>query len=451
MNKKRGSFSGRIGFVLAAAGSAVGLGNLWRFPYLAARYGGGTFLVIYLILVVTFGYSLMTAEITLGRRTRLSAVGAYGKVDRRFQFVGLLTCLVPIIIVPYYCVLGGWILKYLGVFVTSGAQTAAADTYFSTFIASPIQPYILTVVYLTITAVIVSFGVKRGVEAASRFMMPLLVVLSIAISIYSMTRPGAWEGVKYYLTPHFSDVSLNTLLGALGQMFFSMSLAMGIMITYGSYMMDDTDIEKSVSQIECFDTGIAFLAGLMIIPSVFAFSGGDEAALNAGPGLMFVTMPKVFASMNFGTVIGIAFFVLVFFAALTSSISLYETVVSIFCDKFHITRIQSCIVTYVICLVLGVFSALGYGTLSGIAPLGLNFLDFFDFVSNSILMPVVALLTCLWLGWFAGLDVVADEVKKTSTFRREKMFRVMIRWIAPIFLIAILISSVLSTLGIISL
>ena len=327
MSKKRSSFSSRIGFVLAAAGSAVGLGNLWRFPYLAAKYGGGTFLVIYLILVLTFGYSLMTAEITLGRKTRLSAVGAYGKIDKRFNFIGLLSCLVPIIIIPYYCVIGGWILKYLGVFVTDGAKTTAADSYFTDFITSPLQPYVLMVIFLTITAVIVSFGVKRGVENASRIMMPLLIALSIAISIYSMTRPGAWEGVKYYLTPHFSDVSLNTLLGALGQMFFSMSLAMGIMITYGSYMMDDTDIEKSVSQIEIFDTGIAFLAGLMIVPSVFAFSGGDEEALNAGSGLMFVTMPKVFASMGFGTVIGIAFFVLVFFAALTSSISLYETVV----------------------------------------------------------------------------------------------------------------------------
>ena len=231
MSKKRSSFSSRIGFVLAAAGSAVGLGNLWRFPYLAAKYGGGTFLVIYLILVLTFGYSLMTAEITLGRKTRLSAVGAYGKIDKRFNFIGLLSCLVPIIIIPYYCVIGGWILKYLGVFVTDGAKTTAADSYFTDFITSPLQPYVLMVIFLTITAVIVSFGVKRGVENASRIMMPLLIALSIAISIYSMTRPGAWEGVKYYLTPHFSDVSLNTLLGALGQMFFSMSLAMGIMIT----------------------------------------------------------------------------------------------------------------------------------------------------------------------------------------------------------------------------
>lgn len=449
MNKKRGSFSSRLGFVLAAAGSAVGLGNLWRFPYLAAKYGGGTFLVIYLILAVTFGYTLMTAEITLGRKTRLSAVGAYGKLDKRFNFIGLLTCLVPIIIVPYYCVIGGWILKYLCVFITSGVSTPAQSTYFSDFIASPIQPVILMVIFLTITAIVVSFGVKQGVEAASRIMMPVLIILSLFIAIYAMTRPGAWEGVLYYLTPHFSDLSVNTLLGALGQLFYSMSLAMGIMITYGSYMMDDTDIEKSVAQIEIFDTGIAFLAGLMIIPSVFAFSGGDQDALNAGAGLMFVTMPQVFASMNLGTIIGAVFFLLVLFAALTSSISLFETVTSIYCDKFHISRSKSCLIVYGITLGLGLLSALGYGVLSGVAPLGMSFLDFFDFISNSVLMPIVALLTCIFLGWVVDIKIITDEVKKNSRFGREKLFRVMLRWIAPIFVIAILVSSILSALGII--
>ncbi|HBI64071.1 MAG TPA: sodium-dependent transporter [Clostridiales bacterium] len=450
MNKKRGSFSSRLGFVLAAAGSAVGLGNLWRFPYLAAKYGGGTFLVIYLILAVTFGYTLMTAEITLGRKTRLSAVGAYGKLDKRFNFIGLLTCLVPIIIVPYYGVVGGWILKYFGVFILEGAETAAADDYFTNFITNPWQPFVLMLVFLTITAVIVSFGVKQGVENASRFMMPVLVVLSVVIAVYSCTRSGAWEGVKYYITPHLSDVSVNTLLGALGQLFYSMSLAMGIMITYGSYMMDDNDIENSVKQIEIFDTGIAFLAGLMIIPAVFAFSGGDSGALNAGAGLMFVTMPKVFASMSFGSLIGAVFFLLVIFAALTSNISLFETVVSILCDEFHISRKLSCVITYIICVVLGLLSALGYGVLSGIAPLGMSFLDFFDFISNSVLMPIVAVLTCIFLGWVVDTNIITDEVKKNSTFGREGMFRIMLKWIAPIFLVAILVSSVLNALGIIS-
>lgn len=448
--KKRSSFSGRVGFVLAAAGSAVGLGNLWRFPYLAAKYGGGTFLLIYVILAVTFGYSLMTAEITLGRKTRLSAIGAYGALNKKFNFLGLLSCLIPIIIIPYYAVIGGWILKYLGAFIVQGPSVPAADGYFTDFITHPWQPLALQIVFVTITAVIVSFGVKKGVEMASRIMMPLLVILTVAISIFIITRPGAWEGVLYYLTPHFSDVSANTLLSALGQMFYSMSLAMGIMITYGSYMKDEDDIEQCVSHIEIFDTGIAFLAGLMIIPAVFVFSGGDPNALNAGAGLMFVTLPKIFADMAFGTILSIVFFILVLFAALTSCISLYETVVSIFCDQFHISRNKSCVITFLLCISLGALSALGYGTLSMFAPLGMSFLDFFDFISNSVLMPIVALLTCIVLGWIVGLDVIVDEVKKNSKFKREKMFRVMMRWIVPIFLILILISSVLSALGIIS-
>ena len=450
MNKTRGSFSNRLGFVLAAAGSAVGLGNIWRFPYLAAKYGGGTFLLLYLILVVTFGYSLMTAEITLGRKTRLSAVGAFGALDKRFNFVGLLACVVPIIIIPYYCVVGGWIFKYFSVFITQGAQVAATDDYFNSFITQPWQPFLLMFLFITVTAIIVSRGIKTGIETASKFMMPVLILLSIVIAIYCCTRPGAWEGVKFYITPHLEDFSINTLLGAMSQMFYSMSLAMGIMITYGSYMKSDNDIEKSVSQIEYFDTGIAFLAGLMIVPSVFTFSNGDPAALNAGPGLMFVTMPKVFASMKFGSVIGAAFFALVIFAALTSSISLYETVVSIYCDKFHVSRKTSCLIVYVSTVALGALSALGFGVLSNITPLGMTFFDFFDFISNSVLMPIVALLTCIVLGWILDINILTNEVKANSAFKREKLFRIMIRWIAPIFLIIILISSILSTLGIIT-
>ena len=450
MKEKGSSFSGSIGFVLAAAGSAVGVGNIWRFPYLCAKDGGGLFLLVYLVLVLTFGFVLLTTDVALGRKTKKNALRAFESLDPKWKFLGHLTFMVPALIMTYYSVIGGWIVKYMAVFIKDGAAVAATDNYFTNFITNPWQPFFFLVVFITITAVIVSMGVKGGIEKASTLMMPLLIVLSIIIALYSVTRPGAWEGVKYYFTPHLSDVSPNTLLGAMGQMFYSMSLAMGIMVTYGSYMPDGEDIEKSVGQIELFDTGVALLAGLMIIPAVFAFSGGDSEALNAGPGLMFVTMPKVFASMQLGTLIGITFFVLVFFAALTSCISLYETVVSILGDRFHMNRRNACIVTYIICIVLGLLSAMGYGTLSGIQPLGMAFLDFFDFISNSVLMPIVALLSCLFLGWVVGIDYIAKEVKKNSSFRREPMFRVMIRWIAPIFLVAILVSSVLSALGIIS-
>ena len=447
--KERSSFSNKLGFVLAAAGSAVGLGNIWRFPYLAAQYGGGTFLLIYLILAVTFGFSLMAAEIALGRKTGLSAIGAFKTLDSRFGFLGILASVVPIIIFPYYSVIGGWVIKYFATFITGGAAVAASDTYFTDFISGTSEPLGWFFLFIGITAFIVLCGVEKGIEKVSKFMMPILVVLTIIISIYSMTLDGAMEGLVYYIKPHMSDVSAKTILAAMGQLFYSMSLAMGIMVTYGSYMKKENNLESSVRQIEIFDTGIAFLAGLMIIPAVFAFSGGDRSALSAGPGLMFITLPKVFASMKFGTVIGTIFFVLVFFAALTSAISLMETIVSIFCDKFHWSRKVACIFVTVLSLLMGIPSSLGFGPLSFISWMGMSVLDIMDFISNSILMPIVALFTCIFVGFIIKPKAIADEVKATDgTFKGEKLFTVMIKWIAPIFLIMILISSVASALGI---
>lgn len=442
-------FSGKLGFVLAAAGSAVGLGNIWRFPYLAARYGGGIFLLVYLILVVSLGFSLMIAEVAIGRKTKLSAIGAFRKLSEKWKFLGYLASVVPIIIFPYYCVIGGWVVKYLLVYATGGGMEAAGDTYFNDYIAKPAEPILWLAVYIGLTAVIVFFGVQKGIEKASRIMMPALVVLTLGVAAYSVTRPGALEGVAYYLIPDFSRFSVNTVLGAMGQMFYSMSLAMGIMVTYGSYMKREDDLEKSVSQIEIFDTGIAFLAGLMVIPAVFAFSGGDEAALNQGAGLMFVTLPKVFADAGtLGLVFGGLFFLLVLFAALTSSVSLMETVVSIFQDTFHWSRKFTCTLVMLGCLVLALPSSLGYGLLDWIAPLGFSLLDFFDFISNSVLMPIVALLTCLFVGWVVKPKLVVDEVKRSSRFPREKLFVVVIRYVAPICILLVLISSVLDKLGV---
>lgn len=442
-------FSGKLGFVLAAAGSAVGLGNIWRFPYLAARYGGGIFLLVYLILVVSLGFSLMIAEVAIGRKTKLSAIGAFRKLSEKWKFLGYLASVVPIIIFPYYCVIGGWVVKYLLVYATGGGMEAAGDTYFNDYIAQPAEPILWLAVYIGLTAVIVFFGVQKGIEKASRIMMPALVVLTLGVAAYSVTRPGALEGVAYYLIPDFSRFSVNTVLGAMGQMFYSMSLAMGIMVTYGSYMKREDDLEKSVSQIEIFDTGIAFLAGLMVIPAVFAFSGGDEAALNQGAGLMFVTLPKVFADAGaLGLVFGGLFFLLVLFAALTSSVSLMETVVSIFQDTFHWSRKFTCTLVMLGCLVLALPSSLGYGLLDWIAPLGFSLLDFFDFISNSVLMPIVALLTCLFVGWVVKPKLVVDEVKRSSRFPREKLFVVVIRYVAPICILLVLISSVLDKLGV---
>lgn len=450
--QKRSSFSGKLGFVLAAAGSAVGLGNIWRFPYLVAKYGGGTFLFIYLILAVTFGFTLMTAEIAIGRKTGLSAIGAFTALDKRFKFLGILASAVPIIIFPYYSVIGGWVVKYFFVFVTGSGHAAAGDSYFTDFIGGTFEPIGWFFLFIAVTAVIVGFGVEQGIEKVSKFMMPILVLLTLFVALYGLTIDGAMDGLSYYLKPHMADVSAKTILAAMGQLFYSMSLAMGIMITYGSYMKKENHLESSVRQIEIFDTGVAFLAGLMIIPAVFAFSGGDKSALQAGPGLMFITLPKVFSNMKFGNVVGTVFFLLVFFAALTSAISLMETIVSILRDKLGWTRKGTCVFVTILALAMGVPSSLGFGPLSFISWMGMSVLDIMDFISNSVLMPIVAFFTCIFIGFVIKPSAIADEVKVTDgTFKGEKLFTIMIKWIAPIFLVLILLSSVASALGIFTL
>ncbi len=444
--RQRSNFSSKIGFVLAAAGSAVGLGNIWRFPYLAAQYGGGTFLLVYVILAVTFGFALMTAEIAIGRKTGLSAIEAFRKLDRRFAFLGILAAAVPTLIFPYYSVIGGWVTKYFAVYLSGDTEAAAGDTYFSAFTSSVFEPLGWFFLFVAVTAVIVLCGVQKGIEKVSKFMMPVLIILTVAISIYVVTLEGAMEGVIYYLKPNFKDLSVKTLLAASGQMFYSMSLAMGIMVTYGSYMKKDNHIENSVHQIEIFDTGIAVLAGLMVIPAVFVFSGPEN--LSAGPGLMFITLPKVFHDMPMGTVIGALFFLLVLLAALTSSISLMETIVSIVCDKTGLERKPACIAVTVFSLILGVPSSLGFGVLSWLTPLGKDILSFFDFLTNSVMMPVVAVATCILIGFVIKPKTISDEVKKTDgTFKSEKLFNVMIKYICPLFLIAILATAILEAMG----
>ncbi len=445
MGEKRSSFTGKIGFVLAAAGSAVGLGNIWRFPYLAAKYGGGIFLLVYILLAVSFGFALMCAEIAIGRKTGQSAITAFKSLDKRFSFVGWLCAIIPAIILPYYSVIGGWVMKYFSVFISGGMEKAANPDYFGDFIGKTVEPIGWFFLFLALTALTVVFGVQKGVEKVSKVMMPVLVVLTLFVAIYSMCMPGALEGVRYYLIPDFSKSSVNTVLGAMGQLFYSMSLAMGIMITYGSYMKKDISIEKSVRQISIFDTGIAFLAGLMVIPPVFAVSG--NANINAGPGLMFQTLPSVFGSMPGGAVIGAVFFLLVFFAAFTSSISLMETVASIIEDKLHLDRKKVCIILFVFCLAMGIPSSLGFSAWSVISLAGMSILDMFDFISNSVLMPITALATCIFVGYYLKPKTVIEEIELNGKFKSKKLFVVVIKYIAPICIVLILISSVLNALS----
>ena len=451
---KRSTFSGKIGFVLSAAGASVGLGNIWRFPYLAAKYGGGIFLLIYILLALTFGYTMIVAESALGRMTRKSPVGAFkafGKKAGWLSFGGWINAIIPVLIVPYYSVIGGWVIKYLIEYVKGNGTKLAADGYFSEFISNGVSTEICFVIFCLFTLSIIYAGVRNGIERVSKFMMPILVVLSVIIAIYSVTRPGAIEGVKYFLVPNLKNFSWMTVVTAMGQMFYSLSIAMGILITFGSYMKKDSSIEDSTRNVEVFDTAIAIMAGLMIIPAVFAFSGGDPDTLQAGPALMFITIPKVFANMGFGTVVGILFFLLVLFAAVTSSIALTESAVSTFEDEIGWSRRKSTVVIGIIMIALGTLSCLGYGPLAFVKIIGMQFLDFFDFLTNSVMMPIAAMMTSIFVSKVVGIDRIEEEIRHgEGKFRRKKIFVVMIKYLCPIFAMIIMASSVANAFGWIS-
>lgn len=456
--KKRSSFTGSIGFVLAAAGSAVGLGNIWRFPYLAAKDNGGLFLLCYLVLVVTFGFALLTTEIAIGRKTKQSPLTAYSKINKKMGGIGSIATLVPVIILPYYCCIGGWVLKYFFTFLTGQGQVAATDGYFTSYISEQWQPIIWLVVYLVITSLTVFCGVNKGIEKMSKILMPILLILIMGISIYSLTlsytdasgvtRTGL-EGLKIYIIPNFSDITFKdffvTLMDAMGQLFFSISVAMGIMVAYGSYVADDTNLIKSINQIEIFDTVVAFLAGLMIVPSVYVFMGTE--GMSAGPGLMFVSLPKIFNAMGeFGEIIGALFFLMVIFAAITSSVSIMEPIVASFMDRFHLPRKKAVIIVTVYALVFGTLICLGYNLLYFEIKLPNGsvgqLLDVFDYISNNILMPVVAILTCILIGWVAKPKTIIDEVTKNGEkFRRKNLYIVMIKFLAPVLLFALLLQA----------
>ncbi len=435
--------------MLAAAASAVGLGNLWRFPYLAAQYGGGIFILVYLVLVLTFGFSLVLMEIAIGRKTKMSSIKAFTMLHKKAGILGFMAMLVPMIILPYYCVIGGWVIKYMLTFLTGQGKAAADSAYFDGFVGASVSPLITFLIFLAVTSLVVALGVEKGVERVSKWLMPILVIISLGVSVYIFTIPNAMEGIKYYLLPDFSKFSIKTVCAAMGQLFFSMSIAMGILISYGSYVRDDVNMSKSVNHIEIFDTSIALLAGFMIVPAVYVFSG-EEGLATGGPGLMFKTLPQVFERMPMGGVIGAAFFILVFFAAVTSSISVMEAIVSNLIDRFKLSRIKAVIIVICISLVLGAASSLGNGAWSHMKILGMDFLTFFDFLSNSVMMPILALGTCILIGWILGTKVIEDEVTKNGEkFGRVKIFRVMVRYIAPIMLVVILVFYTLAQFGII--
>ena len=449
----RSSWSGKWAFILAAAASAVGLGNMWRFPYLAAKYGGGTFLITYLVLVFTFGVSLLLLETAIGRKTGLSAIGAFRHFGKKFMFIGVLASVVPFIIVPYYCIIGGWVTKYAFAYIAAGpAAMADGGTFFSDFITNGVDSSVFMLIFMAAAFIIVARGVKGGIEKANLILMPALIVMAIAIAIFTLTLPGALDGAAYYLMPDVSKFSPELVIGALGQMFYSLSLAMGIMITYGSYLEKRASLTQSVTRIGFFDLGVSFLAGLMIVPAAFvAMGSGDAVAQNSGPSLMFIILPEVFADMGqVATIVGFVFFLLVFFAALTSAISLTETCVSIIQDGAGYSRRKSLVITIVFIVVAGLFINSGYNVLSFIQPLGegSSLLDFADFISNSVIMPIVALLTCVFVGWIIKPKTIIDEVRISAPFKMAKAWSVMVKYVAPVLVVVILVTALAQSLGI---
>lgn len=454
--KERSSFSGSIGFVLAAAGSAVGLGNIWRFPYLAAKDGGGLFLFIYIGLALTFGFTLLMSEIAIGRKTKQGCLTAYGRLNHKWRWLGGFASAVPFIILPYYCVIGGWVLKYAMTFLFGHGIDAAQDGFFTTFITGYAQPIIYDVVFLMLTAFVIFRGVNKGIEAMSKVLMPILFVLIIGIAIYSLTithsdekgTRTAMEGFLIYVVPNVNGIGvkdiLTIIMDAMGQLFYSISVAMGIMVTYGSYFKDNNNLVKSVNQIEIFDTLVAFLAGVMIIPAVYVFFGTE--GMSAGPGLMFVAMPKIFAQMGVaGQVLGAIFFLMVLFAALTSSISLMEAICSGMIDN-GMSRQKATISETLMALAISVIVCLGYNLFyfefklpnGSIAQI----LDILDYLSNNILMPLLAIGTCILIGWIVKPKTVIEEATKNGEkFARRHLYTVMVKFVAPALLIILLLGS----------
>lgn len=452
------SFSSQLGFVLAAAASAVGLGNLWRFPYCAAKDGGGIFLLVYLIVTITFGFTMLTTEISIGRKMKKSTILSYTRLKKSWRFIGYLGCIVPFIIFPYYCVIGGWVLKYLFAFLTGNNIAATDGKYFVSFITSTAEPIIMTAIFLLSTAYIVYRGVNAGIESSAKYMMPLLIVLILIISGYSLTLSHtdaagtrtAIEGLSYCLVPNFEGMTLSRLLGvaldAVGQSFYSISVAMGIMVTYGAYMRDESNLTSSVDQIAFFDTLVAFLAAIMILPAVFVFVG-PEGLKASGPGLIFIMLPKIFMAMgSIGVIIGIMFFALVFFAAITSSVSLMEAVVANIMECTGINRSKAVLWETVLGLIIAVIVCLGYNVFYFEVPM-LNgskaqILDLLDYFSNNLLMPLTGIFTCLLIGWVLNPKVIIDEaVKNGEPFLRKPMYIAMVKYIAPVMLLILLVYS----------
>ncbi len=457
--ENKGGFSGQLGFVMAAAGSAVGVGNIWRFPYLAAKDGGGLFLLVYLALILTFGFALLVSDISIGRKTQSSSIQAYAKMHSKWKFLGILTFFVPVIIMTYYAVIGGWISRYVVVYVTGQGGQAATDGFFGNFISSPWTASLYALFFMIVTAVIIYKGVESGIEKYSKVIMPILLVMIVGIALYVFTLSHtdangvtrtSWEGIQAYLIPNFQGLTLHrflqVLLDAMSQLFFSLSVSMGIMITYGSYVKKEVNLNQAISQIEFFDTFVALLSGFMIIPAIYVFSGVE--GMQSGPSLMFVSLPKVFDAMGpIGPFIGLAFFLMVAFAALTSCISVLEAITANCMEIFHTSRKKTTLTLGIIYCIASIVIALGYSVFYVEVPLPNGsvgqLLDIMDYISNSFMMPIISLLSTILIGWVIQPTWIIEEMESSGhRFRRKRLYYVMIKFVTPIMMFVLSLQSI---------
>lgn len=443
--ENRGNFGSKLGVILATAGSAVGLGNIWRFPYMTGQNGGAAFIFIYLLCVLLLGLPGMLGEFIIGRHSAANAARSYRKLSKNgkfFGFVGYMGVFTSMIILGFYSVVAGWCLQYLYASLIGEIQGDATfvRSYFQSFSSSAVAPMVLSVAFILLTHTVVVKGVRNGIEKASKILMPLLFLLLIVIVIASCSLPGAGAGIEFLLKPDFSKVDQNVMLEALGQAFFSLSLGTACLCTYASYFSRQTNLLKSASQIVLIDTLIAILAGLMIFPA--AFSVGVQP--DSGPSLIFITLPNVFqqafASMPVvGYVISVLFYALLVLAALTSTISMHEIGTAFFYEELHISRQKGAWIETVACCVIGVLCALSCGAVPELACFDLSFLDCCDHITSQLLMPLGSFLTCIFLGWFVPRKLVRDEFTNWGTLRGSLfgVYLFMVRFVCPLCILII--------------
>jgi len=444
MQQQRENWGSRLGFIMAAAGSAVGLGNIWRFPYTAGENGGGAFILIYLGFVFVIGLSVMIAEFSVGRSTNLAAVGAFKKYNSNWTFVGVLGVLSSFFIMGFYPVVGGWALAYIvKSFTGLMSSVEAIPGVFDAFIGNPVEPLIWMLVFLALNIAIVVKGISGGIEKAGKVLMPLLFALLVLLSIRSVSLPGAGAGLDFLLKPDFSKVNGETFLAALGQAFFSLSLGMGAMVTYGSYLSREENLPQNAFIVTTLDTLVALLAGVAIFPALFAF--GLEPA--AGPGLVFVVVPTIFAEMGgLGTIFSALFFIALAVAALTSSVSLLETVTAYFIDQRGMSRKKAVYLMGAAMVVTNILASLSLGVMSGVTIFGAGFFDFFDILTDKIFLAIGGMLVSLFAGWVMKKDVLEKELTNggETKFGLFNIWFVLVKYVNPIAIFFVAIAGIIS-------